>query len=185
MALYTFLVRGAAEGTENDHCPGPALSRCHLSSSPLPSASSLQPPACASASSSPQTRDLPALVRWDTDFLFSYFISTREGGDLSLCLLPTHGLSLGSPTFSLNPARPIPDVFPLLAASLLALGPQPCAQGSSLTLCFHLLWLPQRAAIQCPQCFHCFIHNVTITPRISIQTINVLIKALVISHLCL
>lgn len=42
-----FLIRGVAEGTENDHCPGPARPRCHLSSSPLPSASSLPSPARA------------------------------------------------------------------------------------------------------------------------------------------
>lgn len=52
-------------------------------------------------------------------------------------------------------------------------------------LSFTVTGLPQCAATQCPQCFHCFIHNVTMTPCISIQTISVFIKALVISHLCL
>lgn len=71
--------------------------------------------------------------------------------------------------------------FPLLAALLLSLPPKPWVQGLSLILCFHFLWLscpcvlPQCAAIRCPLHFHCFIHNITITPYIPIQTINILV----------
>lgn len=185
MVLHTFLIQSAAEGTENHHCPGPTLPCCHLSPFPSSLASSLQTPACGSASPSPQTRDHSALVWWDTAVLLSYFLSTREGRDLPVCSQPMACL-LEVHFFSLNPAWPILDAFPLLAALLLALSLEPCVQGSSLTpLSFTVTGLPQCAAIQCPQCFCCFIHNVTTTPRTAIRAINILIKALVISHLCL
>lgn len=93
----------------------------------------------------------PGVMRYCSS---SQLFSINKRRKRSPCLLPTHGLPLGSPVCSLNPAWPILDAFPLLAALLLALSPEPWAHGSSLTpLSFTVTGLPQVCCDSVPPVF--------------------------------
>lgn len=90
------------------------------------------------------TADQGPLCTGVTRYCSSQLFSINKRTKRSPCLLPTHGLPLRSPIFSLNPAWLVLDAFPLLAALLVALSPEPWAQGSSLTLLsFTVTGLPQ------------------------------------------
>lgn len=124
-------------------------------------------------------------LHWHDAVLFSYFISIREGRSLPVCSQP--GAVSWKSNFQFKSIMANSRRFSTSCSLAAQLASRALSAGIVFDplLSFPVTGLPQCAAIRCPQCFHCFIHNVTPTPCISIQTINILIKALIISDLCL
>lgn len=124
-------------------------------------------------------------LHWHDAPLLSHFISVREGRSLSVCSQPWAVSWKSSFRFKSILANSRGFSASCNLAAQLASKALSAGIVFDPLLSFPVTGLPQCAVIRCPLHFHCFIHNITATPYISIQTINSLIKALVISHLCL